>query len=231
MLNIGKQTDLAHPDVDAGQYIQENFQAILGKLYQPYHRDDYFALALDKREEFKNENDMLLSQLESSFFVQKVAIGSNPESKLSEAILKGSGKLVGNGGVLMVMMENYSSKSQKFIPTGIIAVGIKWTKDTVEIIENIKDIGYILFHHRSNTNQHLFKIKGRCTIESKDEIDENIYKTINTAEMYIKVPFESNLELESIQIDSTKKTYNKNNRYDAQYITWEELKYDLSQSS
>lgn len=56
----------------------------------------------------------------------------------------------------MVMMEYYITKSPNFIPSGKIAIGLKYTKDSVEIIEHLSELGYILFHHRNDTDQHLF---------------------------------------------------------------------------
>ena len=42
----------------------------------------------------------------------------------------------------MVMMENYEMKSPKFLPAGKIAIGIKYTRDGIEIVENLQSIGY-----------------------------------------------------------------------------------------
>ena len=39
-------------------------------------------------------------------------------------------------GVLMVMMENYEGKKLKFLPTGKLAVGIKYTRDGIGMAEN-----------------------------------------------------------------------------------------------
>ena len=78
----------AHAGVNAEEYIKANFQSILGKLYQPYHRDEYFSLALDNDEKYKDENDVLLNELRKSFYVEEVCIGADPESILVDAVNK-----------------------------------------------------------------------------------------------------------------------------------------------
>lgn len=76
----------AHQGVNAEEYIRANFQSVLGKLYQPYHREEYFSLALDKDEKYHKENDELLNELRNSFYVEEVSIGENPESILVNVV-------------------------------------------------------------------------------------------------------------------------------------------------
>lgn len=64
----------AREGVSAVSYIEEHFQQLLGKIFTPYadrERQKYYSVALDKREEYKEENDALLGQLESSFYVKQ----------------------------------------------------------------------------------------------------------------------------------------------------------------
>ena len=90
----------AHEDVEPNTYIKENFQTLLGKVFQPYEdrgSQSYFSLALrdpdkielkDKRKEqelkatIRNENDMVMYQLRQAFYVEECAIGSDPREKL-----------------------------------------------------------------------------------------------------------------------------------------------------
>ncbi len=70
----------------------------------------------------------------------------------------------------MVMMENYAAKSTHFLSNGKLAVGIKMTKESMEIVENIAHIGYVLFHHRSDESQHLFSVQGACEVKAANEL-------------------------------------------------------------
>lgn len=129
-------------------------------------------------------------------------------------------------GVLMVMMENYADKSVKFLENGQLAVGIKWTKDSMEIVENIKSIGYVLFHHRSNTGQHLFAVNRECEVLPEDEVGGERYKTIREKEMYVVVDLDTSMELDATALCSTLKNYTQKTRYDAQFAWVEDLRGD-----
>jgi len=215
----------AHQGVNAEEYIKANFQSVLGKLYQPYHREEYFSLALDKDEKYHKENDELLNELRKSFYVEEVSIGENPESILDNAVKHSTSFSINTNknGVLMVMKENYSNGSVKFLDNGKLAVGIKWTKDSMEIIENHKSIGYVLFHHRNDEDQHLFAIRGTCSIKDISEIEEDRYKSVSTTEMFVVVDIDTTSELDSTNILSSQKEYTSKTRYDAQYATMNDL--------
>ena len=127
----------------------------------------------------------------------------------------------------MVMLEQYEGKKQKFLPTGKLAVGIKYTRDGIEIAENLQSIGYVLFHTRKDVGQHLFRVKSVQLIKSVEELPVGIYKNVSTTEMYVVVDIDISNEMDSSSIHSSKKEYTHTTRYDAQYST----KNDLTQLS
>lgn len=208
----------AHTGVNAEEYIKANFQSILGKLYQPYHRDEYFSLALDNDEKYKDENDALLNELRKSFYVEEVCIGADPETILVDAAKQGVSAIVRNhkNGVLMVMMEQFENKNTKFLPNGRIAIGIKYTKDSMEIVEHLAEIVYILFHTRKDVDQHLYKVINKVVLLPEEDISANVYKNITTTKMFVVVEFDT-VELDSSSLHSAKKAYTPTTRYDAQY--------------
>ena len=126
-------------------------------------------------------------------------------------------------GVLMVMMENYEMKSPKFLPAGKIAIGIKYTRDGIEIVENLQSIGYVLFHTRKDMDQHLFPATNIRLVKFAEEVPTNIYKNVSTTEMYVLVVFDNLSELDSSSIHSAKKAYTPTTRYDAQYTEINEI--------
>ena len=209
----------AHPNVDATQYIEENFKEVLGKLYQPFPNKEFFSLALDSNEKYKKENDQLLDELKKHFYVEECRIGTDPTE-----ILEGAKAItpvpVGiekqKTGVLMVMMENFADKCVKFLPYGKIAIGIKYSKDSMAIVEHLSEIGYILFHTRKDKGQHLFAINGDITVVDTEELGNDVYKNVGTTEMYAVVPFET-IELDSSKLHSSKKSFTPKTRYDAQF--------------
>ena len=209
----------AHPNVDATQYIEENFKEVLGKLYQPFPNKEFFSLALDSNEKYKEENDKLLDELKKHFYVEECKIGTDPTE-----ILEGAKAITPvpvsidkqKTGVLMVMMENFADKCVKFLPYGKIAIGIKYSKDSMAIVEHLSEIGYILFHTRKDEGQHLFAINGDITVVDTEELGNDIYKNVGTTEMYAVVPFET-IELDSSNLHSSKKSFTPKTRYDAQF--------------
>lgn len=90
----------AHADVDSEQYLRENFQTLLGKVFQPYESDSnqqYYSLALRKPEKIElydkqrqaelraaiaDENDAVIFQLKQAFTVEPCPLGVNPKTVL-----------------------------------------------------------------------------------------------------------------------------------------------------
>lgn len=226
--------------VDGQVILKKNFKQVLGKVYQPYSvsisGQRYYSLALEnpklitdetKKDAVEQENKRIKDLLEKDFEILKCDLGQDKREELSKIVAAyqaahpfcyGPDK----NGVLMVMMENYDTKNVGFITNGKIAIGIKYTRDTMEIVEHLDSIGFILFHHRSNEGQHLFQVKGNCVVKSDNEIENDRYRNITTIDMYIAVDFELH-ELDSNKVDCRKKAHTRETRYDAQYATIEEL--------
>lgn len=219
----------AHPDVNGEEFIHNNFKQLVGKVYTPFKEASIYSIALENNEDYRTENTALLNTLEKYFFIVPCKLGEEPELILEKRIAAGYEPVEKSfkTGVLMVMMENFSSKSKHFLPKGRIAVGFKFTKDGIEIAEHIKDIGYILFHTRNDIGQHFYPVKDECHIIQEDELDDDIYKNVSTTEMYIVVNFDSTRELSSSALHSSHKVYTKTTRYDAQYATKMELTEQL----
>ena len=212
----------AHPGVDAKAYIREHFQDVLGKIYAPYGDKNVLSLALDKDMAYKGENDALLTELRKHFYVEGIDIGEDPTDKLELAKAEGVPTSSSQkDGVLMVML--YEDRIKKCLTDGSIAVGIKYTKDSMEIVEHLSNIGYVLFHTRKDEGQHLFAIEGTPVIKSDSELDNNVYRNVHTTGMYVLVHFIPQ-ELDSSALHSSKKEYGQAEfRYDAQYASWGEL--------
>lgn len=212
----------AHPGVDAEAYIKEHFQDVLGKVYAPYGDKNVLSLALDKDKAYKDENDALLTELRKHFYVEGIDIGENPTDKLEQAKAEGvPASSLQKDGVLMVML--YEDRIKKCLTDGSIAVGVKYTKDSMEIVQNLSNIGYVLFHTRKDVGQHLFAIEGIPVIKSASELEESVYRNVHTTGMYVLVHFIPQ-ELDSSALHSSKKGYGPAEfRYDAQYAKLGEL--------
>lgn len=209
------------PGVNHEEYLRRNFQELLGKVFRPFEDTQYLSLALDSKE----DNTALLAKLQQDYYVEACPLGTNPKEVLSGVGEKDTSLTVyGRQGVLMVMMENYDTKSTYFLANGKLAIGIKLTKESMEIVENISRIGYVLFHHRNDNGQHLFSVKGACVIKAADELEADRYKNVAGKDLYISVDIDTT-DLSSNNLHASMiKPASKETRYDAQFARLSELK-------
>ena len=214
------------PGLNHEKYLRENFQELLGKVYRPFDDTNYLSLALDKQKE--SENKDLLDKLQKDYYVVECPLGKNPTSVLSGEKAQNSSEAVhGRKGVLMVMMEKYATKSANF-SHGKLAIAIKMTVESMDIVENLSYIGYVLFHHRSDNDQHLFSVKGTCTIKAAGDLEDDRYKNIGNKELYISVDIDTT-ELSSGNLHASMiKPASKETRYDAQFAWLSDLESDNS---
>ncbi len=216
----------AHPGVNTKEYIHSHFKEVIGKMYSPFKDRSILSLALDNDKGMETDNNQLLEELRKSFYVRPCRLGDNPETIIEKAINEGKGIAYNpeKDGVLMVMMEQYTKKSQRFLQNGKLAIGIKYTKDSMEIVQHLSTISFVLFHHRNDNDQHLFHISNECKVIGANEVDADRYKNISTTEIYLCVDIDASRELDSLQVQCSKKRYENTTRYDAQYASIEELK-------
>ena len=215
----------AHSDINGKAYIEENFKQLIGKINAPFNNDNIYCLALDTSKDYQEENDNLLNILSKSFYVKKFKLGESPKEVLAPEIAKGySPSKSKQDGVLMVMMENFDTRSKFFLQNGKLAIGIKYTKESMEIVENLQSIGYVLFHQRKAIGQHLYAIKGPCYIKSNAEIEPDRYMNVQTTSLFVVVDIDTSCPLDASNLDSSKKhNAEKETRYDAQYATFTQL--------
>ena len=209
------------PGLNHEKYLRENFQELLGKVYRPFDDTDCLSLALDQKE----DNEALLTKLREDYYVVACPLGTNPKTVMSGVGEEDTSLTVhGRQGVLIV----HDTKPTDFLSNGKLAIGIKLTKESMEIVENISRIGYVLFHHRSDNDQHLFSVKGTCTIKAAGELEGDRYKNIGNKELYISVDIDTT-ELPNDNLHASKiKPASKETRYDAQFARLSDLESDNS---
>jgi hypothetical protein len=217
--------------VNVEEYVKTHFRQLIGKVFTPFEDKEILTLALQTPADYANEevrvrlkaeHAELMAMLEKDFTIQKdYQLGAQPQLPPKAVVEYGVVDAPRNG-VLMVMLENYDTRCVKFLEKGILAVGIKSTKDSMRIVENRANIGYILFHIRKDEGQHLFAVEDVSEIKYKTELGD-AYPNITTADMYVVVTLKVD-ELNCDNVHSSKKEFDgKSERYDSQYATMEEL--------
>lgn len=217
--------------VNVEEYVKTHFRQLIGKVFTPFEDKEILTLALQTPEDYANEevrvrleteHAELMAMLEKDFTIQKdYQLGAQPQLPPKAVVEYGVVDAPRNG-VLMVMLENYDTRCVKFLEKSILAVGIKPTKDSMRIVENRANIGYILFHTRKDEGQHLFAVEDVSEIKYRSEL-EGVYANISTADMYVVVTLNTK-ELDCDNVHSSKKEFDgKSERYDSQYATMEEL--------
>lgn len=219
----------AHPDVDGEAYIKQHFKELLGKVYTPFADSGIYSLALDNAPQYETENRQLLQELKKHFYLTDCPLGTQPDDALKDIISQGiaPSEEGQNNGVLMVMMEQYDMKCEHFLSHGKLAIGIKYNKDSMEIVQHLQYIGYVLFHHRSDNDQHLFAVKGICELKAAGEVDADCYYNMKTTDLYVVVHIDTVSELDASSLHSTQKAFTQRIRYDAQYATLKDLTYTI----
>lgn len=127
-------------------------------------------------------------------------------------------------GMLMVMMENFGVKAARFLADGRIAVGLKYSRESMEIVEHIGEIGYVMFHNRRRDGQHLFAVKACSGVTGAEDLDEGVYKNVGTCEIYLVVEFDGEREMDSSGLDCTRVECSPKTRYDAQFVIMDGMK-------
>lgn len=226
--------------MDCYRFLKENFSQLNGKLYRSKANKNYLVLALMKCddnsksiwnalnvrqasiEQEMTDNEAVLQNIRSHFHVSE-PFALDTELQVEDLPNVGTlaplPKSLTKSGVLLVMMENYETKSKKFLSSGKIAIGIKYTKDSMEIVEHLSSIGFVLFHQRKTEGQHLFALKNTCHVVSSDDLDSDRYMNVTTTRMYLSVDIDTSIELDASTINSTKKECTRATRYDAQFAT------------
>lgn len=234
---LGKQYQFyamrQHPGIDGAWYIREHFKQLLGKVYTPFENKGIYSLALEepstvpetRRGDVKRENAAVLESLREAFYVEPCELGRNPEEVLPP--IENEARTVvtpGKDGVLMVMMENFEAKAARFLADGRIAVGLKYSRESMKIVEHIGEIGYVMFHNRRRDGQHLFAVKSCSGVTVAEDVDDGVYKNVGTCEIYLVVKFAAEREMDSAGLDCTLVECSPKTRYDAQFARIEGMK-------
>lgn len=174
----------AHPDVDAGTYIKEHFQDVLGKIYAPYSDKNVLSLALDKDVSFKSENDALLAELKKHFYVKGINIGENPTDKLEQAKVEYNHILDGLYGEakdliqedVYVLIGYYKNEEHLnwILDSGLYNTRTGTQNGSLALSEKLLGAKYLLLH-RAGKSACLMKLKSAPRIMTGGDLMKKGY--------------------------------------------------------
>ena len=107
------------------EYIRQNFKQLLGKVYTPFADNGTLSLALDIKDE--DNNKVLLSMLEKSFYVERCKLGQDPNDVLPAVTER-------------ICISLPSDKEDKNVLTGLV----RKTDDTFKMFAEHKAKIYIM---------------------------------------------------------------------------------------
>ena len=129
--------------MEPNTFIKENFQTLLGKVFQPFENQgsqQYFSLALrdpdkielkDKQKErelkaeVRSENDQVMFQLKQAFYVEPCALGVDPKG----------------------LLPKVQPRTQRTVPQNLL---------TVHYVENYMDVPFLIGGFREEQTKWMF---------------------------------------------------------------------------
>ena len=132
------------PDNTEGieQSIAKHFRAIIGKTFRPYDDQDILYLSFDSRDEYMEDNLLLLEELSKDFLIRDYKLGTDPRDQINHFIeLTGTANNRGQGMSLPVF--NFDEFNEEvFLIGGYRSKGkdqLSWIMQNS--MYNIRDLG------------------------------------------------------------------------------------------
>lgn len=184
----------AKPEVNSQVWLKEHFADIIGKVFAPYAEDKgIIALALSDptieknpatRQAIEAENASVLALIDSAFErVPLDNLSQDPRPLLPPPAVVGALPDVRKRGVLLLTVLNDVTRAH-ITASGKVAVGMKFSPDYFEIINNFKDIGFFILHKKNKESQVVSEVLS-VTICGPDDIERGVPRYPSDRQMYL----------------------------------------------
>lgn len=206
----------AHPNVDARGYIEEHFKDVIGKMYKPYNNSNYFSLALEDEEEYREDNAELLAELGKHFYVAECSLGENPSEKIEKAVaIDGTDfSPEAEDMVLCIMFDKVNEVVSAAGTVTRIAQGLALSESALRLTGDISKTRYVLLHNKKD--YYVYRVEGAPRLVSKHDIGNAIVKLADK-ELYIL--FDVNPQPMDVKINAQKLAVNKGDDRISYYTT------------
>ena len=219
----------ALPGIDTEKWLKTHFADIIGKVFAPYSEDKgIIMLALqnpeiaktqEEKDYIKDENAKVIALVDSAFHsIPLTTLSKDPRPELPKpALLPVSPVSAPKKGVLMLTLLS-DSLMAKLTADHRVAIGIKQTDGSTAILENLKNIGYLLVHRKKKEKQWIFPIKS-VSVAMPTNLDDTVLRYPRESFLFILVEFNEMDDQLVQEIDCSKAKPD----YDAKYSTLDEL--------
>lgn len=214
----------AHADVHAVSYLEDHFQELLGKVFTPYEDrglQKFYSLALDKRPEFADENATILAQLQTAFYVQPCAIGTDPKTLFDYIEPRSVAVPTTPDFLTMHYLEKYADKSiligcyhnlahLEWIlgknDRGTLIYNIRLGKDVpggqVKAQLDKKVVSFVILYeegHEAENRYRVFRVHHHATMTA-DRLKQSKYPSKPSASKYFCYVFDEEVTLGNLDI-------------------------------
>ncbi len=147
----------AKEGVNDEQFLQANFQQLLGKIYAPYDNrgeQKYYSLALDGDPQFSEENERVIALLEPHFYIKECALGTNPATILPQVIQSHVVPVPAEDAWVLLIERSVSDEDMlaKVYPqltqAQYIAVGIGISAGAIDAEPALLSAKYVVVHNK-----------------------------------------------------------------------------------
>ena len=108
----------AHEGVDGEQFLRNNFQSLLGKVFSPYGNtqgQQYYSVALDNNDKYKDENENVVALLETKFYIEPCQLGESPIDKLPKVVQYTTVPNINDNLLTIHYIQRYLSQENNFL--------------------------------------------------------------------------------------------------------------------
>ena len=194
---------------EAEQYMEDNFQSVLGKVFAPYDKDktNCYSLALDTDAQYTTDNQKLLDELDKVFYRREVAvraIDQDPETLFtSDERTQTMVSPVGKDDLAVFIYSNHFSQDlDKLYQAKGIAIGVKDSPSALSLAAGYMQTKYVVLHDKSHSSI-VYNTKGSPKLLMAKDVADYLV-VLKDCEFYIVFDIDKTMTNLDVQIDTHK---------------------------
>ena len=202
--------------VNGKRFLQEHFQDVIGKVFQPYPESEsgqrYYSLALEKPETISDpliskkvdeENRRLIELLDPYFDRVKCNIGEDKRNELIKYV-PNAVSYDSEDMVLLITKEGrlLDQTIEKLEETNRVGVALQMDGAVLRLVEGFTKAKYLVIHNKSD-KQYAYKIVGKGPELIPGGHDDEMVVTKKGADLYLTYIVDSRQRVSLGEIDLT----------------------------